>query len=114
MLPEITEYGKLFTGNVVGDWDARKLYDATFNGVHQRKITHGPRKQGSLGIAGATKEKRCRGKIDDLRYPEFSFDRLKAVNPQTCRFTVFLCFQLVVGCEVGFISVSRFFAITVM
>ena len=50
MLPEIAELGHLFAGDVVGDRNARQFYDAALDGVHERELVHGPRKQRTFRV----------------------------------------------------------------
>ena len=61
VFPEIPEDRNFCAGDVVGYGDARELDDPAFDGIHEREIGHGPRKERALGIAGTAQEKRCSG-----------------------------------------------------
>ena len=51
VFPQVAEYRQFVAGDVLGHGHARQLDDAALDGIHQRKIAHGPREQGTLGVA---------------------------------------------------------------
>ena len=42
VFPEVAEDRHFFTGDVFRDRHARQFDDATFDGIHQREVTHRP------------------------------------------------------------------------
>jgi len=51
VLPQVAEFRHFAAGDVVGNRYPRQLDDAAFDRIHQRKIAHGPREQGSFDVA---------------------------------------------------------------
>ena len=50
MFPQVPKHWHFFAGDVVGHWDTRQFDNATFDGVHERKIAHSPGEECSLDI----------------------------------------------------------------
>ena len=100
VLPEVPEDRNVRAGDVVGDRDARELYDPALDGVHQREVRHRPGKERALGIAGAAQKKRRRREVDDAREADLALDRFQAVDPQPGGFLVLLGLLLVLARDV--------------
>ena len=52
VLPQVPEFGHLRIRYVVRHWNARQFNDAALDRVHEREITHRPREERALSIAG--------------------------------------------------------------
>ena len=83
------------------------------HGVHERKIAHRPREEGSLGVARPAKKKGRGREVDDAPGAERFRDRLKTGHPDPRRFPVPLGLLLLVAGEGAFV-VLRSFAVAVM
>src|SRR5258708_16828649 len=102
MLPKVSELRHVAAGDVVGNWHTRELNDSAFDGVHERKIAHGPWEQGSFGVAGAAKEEWCCGEVHYASNTQLSLDDFKAGDPQPLGFVVFLCLFLVIPLPIAY------------
>jgi len=58
VFPEVSEHRHFIAWDVFSDWNAGQFHDSAFDGVHERKVAHGPMKQGALGVPRASQEER--------------------------------------------------------
>ena len=114
VLPEVAELGHVAAGNVVGHRHARQLDDAAFNGVHQRKVAHGPGEQSAFGIARSAEEERRRGEIDDPCDAELSLDDFQTGDPEPRSLVVLLSLLLVITFQIGLAISAGLFTVAVM
>jgi len=114
VLPEIAELGHFLVGQVVGHRYARQFDDAALDGIHQREIAHGPRKQRALDVTGTAQEERGGREIHHPGQTELATDRFQTVDPQPRGFAVFLRLLAVVAGELAFLVAVGLFTIAVV
>src|SRR5208337_2551023 len=68
----------------------------------------------AFGIARSAQKKWCRGKIDYPLDSELAFHSLQARNPDSCSLLILLGFLLFFSLQIGCVSLSRLFAVTVV
>ena len=114
VLPEVAEHGNFAVGDVVVDGDPRQLDDAALDGIHEGKITHGPGKQGALGIARPAQEEGGGRQVDDTGHPKLPVHGLDAGDPEPGGLVVLFGFGLLVACEVLSLRDPRFLSVAVV
>src|ERR1039457_4757572 len=114
MLPEVSELRHIPAGDVVGDRHTGQLDDSAFDGVHEREVAHGPREQGSFGVAGAAEKERRRGEVHYASNAELALDDFKPRDPEPCGLVVFLGLLLVITLQIAYLIYFGLCAVTVM
>ena len=114
VLPKIAKHGHLITGDVFRDGDAGQLHDATFDSIHEREITHRPREQGALGIAGTTQEKWSCRQIHHAGNAEFPIHCFKTGNPESGCFAIFIRFLFLLTLQFFVIFILGLLTVAVM
>ena len=84
------------------------------NGVHERKIVHGPVEQGAFDIARPAQKEGRRGKVYHPVDAQFFADGFEPRDPQAGGFPVFFGFLSVISLERAFLLLTRLFAIAVV
>ena len=114
VFPEVAKLGRVAARDIVGHRHAGQFDDAAFDGVHERKVVHGPVEQGAFDIAGTAQKEGCCRKIDHTADAQFLADGFQPRYPQSGGFPVFFGFLAVISLERAFLLVARLFAIAVV
>src|ERR1035441_10229661 len=114
MLPAVSALRHIPAGDVVGDRHTGQLDDSAFDGVHEREVAHGPREQGSFGVAGAAEKERRRGEVHHAGNAELALDDFKSGDPEPGGLVVLLGFLLVIALQIAYLIYLRLCAVTVM
>ena len=114
MLPEVAELGHLPAGDIVGHRHARQFDDAALDGIHERKVAHGPGKQGALSVARAAQEERRGRQVDHTGHTEFTRHHLQAGDPDARRLVVLLGLLSVVALQIAVVFFPWLLAIAMV